>query len=105
MIAGALNSSQVLIPLMHALVIHLIDQKFAEPDNRIKRSPQFVAHVGQKAALRPVGGFRAFSRENQVGLVPFAFGSLLGDSGYADEVPGLIANGRRPATNPFLLPI
>ena len=60
MIASPMNLLQVLIPLMYSLVFHLSHQKFAESENCIKRSPQFVAHVGEKAALGEVGGFRAF---------------------------------------------
>src|ERR1700722_14044230 len=105
MVAGPLNLFEIRIPLMYSLVPHLSDQKFAESEDRVKRRPEFMAHVGEKAALRQIGGFGAFPGENQLGLVPFAFGNFLGDSDDSDEFSGFVANGRSPAPNPFLLPV
>ena len=36
---------------------HLVAHDLRETDDRIQRSPQFVAHAGQEGTLRPVGGF------------------------------------------------
>ena len=40
--------------------IHLVTHDFRESDDGVQRGTQFMAHVGQKLRLRPVGHLRLF---------------------------------------------
>ena len=42
---------------------------------------------------------------NQFRLVALPFGNLLRDSDDPNQLPGLVANGKGPVADPFLLPI
>ena len=64
-----------------------------------------MAHVGQKTALGPIGGLRALAGLNQLRLVAFPLGNVLRDSDHPNQLPALVANGKRPVQDPFLPPL
>jgi len=64
-----------------------------------------VAHIGQETALRQIGRVRAFAGLNQIMFVAFSFRDFLRNSDDSHQPPGLVANGKTPVPNPFLLPV
>ena len=74
-------------------------------DDAVHRRADFVAHVGQKTALRPIGGIGALAGVNQLPLVAFPLGNLLRNSDDSNQLPVLVANGKSPVADPFLLPV
>ena len=78
-------------------------QQLNHADDAVHRRADFVAHVGQKAALRPIGGVGALAGVNQFLLVALLLGNLLGNSDDPNQLPGLVANGKSPVPDPFLL--
>ncbi len=79
-------------------------EQLKHANDAVHRRADFVAHVGQKAALRPIGGFRALAGANQLRLVSFPLGNLLRNSSHSNQLAGLVADGKSPVPNPFLLP-
>ena len=63
------NDIQVFLPMRIAVVG---GEQLRKPDDRIQRSPYFVAHGGQKNRFQPVGLHRFFLRDDQFLGVPDA---------------------------------
>jgi len=64
-----------------------------------------MAHVGQKAALRLIGGFGALPGVDQFFFVALARGDLFCDPYGPCQLPGLIKDRKGPVANPFLFAI
>ena len=62
-----------------------------------------MAHVGQEAAFRQVGGIGGLAGANQFRFVSLALGDIFRNSGDANHLPGMAANGKSPIANPSLL--
>ena len=82
-----------------------LQQQLVHANDAVHGSANFVAHVGEEAALGAIGGIGGFAGVDELGLVALLFGDLLGDAGDADQVSLWIANGKGAVANPFLLAV
>ena len=62
-----------------------LQQQLDHANDAVHGGADFVAHVGQEAALGAIGGLGAFAGVDQLGLVAFSFGDFLGDAGDANQ--------------------
>src|SRR5580693_7310020 len=102
---GAAYLPQVRIPVMNSAIRHLDFQKLRESEDRVERRAQFVAHGGQKYALSAVGRLGELPGLDQLLLITFSLGNLFRNSDDSNQFAGLVANRKRPASNPFLQPL
>ena len=82
-----------------------VHKELKHAQDAIHGGADFVAHVGQETALRPIGGIRGFPGVNQFLLVAFLLGDLLRNSDDSNQLSGLVANRKSPVSDPFLLPV
>ena len=69
-----------------------IEEQLQYADDAIHRRADFMAHVGQEAAFRQVGGIGGLAGLHQFVLVAPPLGDILGDTGDANQLAGLIVN-------------
>ena len=76
-----------------------------EAEYHVERRAEFVAHIGEKFALRPVRRFRRLFRVAERLFAPLERRDVAGNAEHADHLAALVAQGHFGNQRPFFLPV